>query len=333
MMEKINQINNNQGNFVEKFNEHPVMFLSEKSVISYEEVEKVRQESGAKLIYACDFNIEGIEQFEKDGYFQREKVVNLDHHGESPNYKRHISSTNLALKYIEEHPDFLDGTQTLAHHTDCDSILSSAMMSGIIDPDEKFGVAAIAADHTGVPNEIADLLQAIKDGPEGKTGEKSTPEYNKYKYIYALEQLQNLLKGEKIDEKALELYQKRLGERELLKNMLDEEKFKFVGENNEVAYLESGQEKFDATLLTGLFPSAKVIFTARKSSDGKTIVNVRLGSAVPDGSDIREIMTAIGEPFGGRWNAGANKRKGGSDSSAEQIAEKLVSYFAKSKRL
>lgn len=314
-------------NLIEKFNDRPVLFLPEKSVVTYEEVEAVRVESGAEVIYACDFCIEGIETFEKEGYFEEGKVVNIDHHSESPNYKRHVSSANLAIKYIENHPDFLQGSRALTHHTDCDSVLSTALMSGIIPPDERFGIAAIAADHTGMPNEIADVLQALKDGSDGESGEKSTPENNKRKYLYSLEQLQNLLIGKELDGKAQELYQKRLEERELLRNMMSEGRFKVVGEDGDVVYLESEQEKFDATLLIGLFPLAKIIFTARQSDDGKTIANVRLGLAASPSADVRDIMNAIHEPFGGRWNAGANRRMGGSDSSAKNIADKVVDYF------
>ncbi len=314
-------------NLIEKFNERPVIFLSEKSIVTYEEVEAARVESGADSLFVCDFCIEGIEPFEKGGYFEMGKIINVDHHSELVKYNRHISSANLAIEYIRNHPNFLDGTKALTHHTDCDSVLSTALMSGIIEPNEKFGIAAIAADHTGMPNEIADVLQAIKDGPDGDNGGKSTSENNKRKYLYSLEQLQNLLNGKKLDIKAQELYDKRLKERELLKNMISKGKFQFAGNNSEVVYLESEQEKFDATLLIGLFPQAKVIFTARRGNDGKTIANVRLGMAASEGSDVREIMTSIDEPFGGRWNAGANRRKGGSDSSAKKIAEKIVLYF------
>lgn len=326
-MEKFNVQFESSVNLIEKFNEHPVLFLPEKSVVTYEEVEAARAESGADILYACDFCIENIEPFEKEGYFEEGQVINIDHHSEPMNYKRHVSSANLALEYIKNHPDFLQGSKALTHHTDCDSVLSTALMSGIIEPDERFGIAAIAADHTGMANEIADVLQAVKDGPDGDGGEKATPEDNKRKYLYSLGQLQNILSGKELDSKAQELYKKRLEERELLRNMIDGGRFQVVGEGGEIVYLESEQEKFDATLLIGLFPQAKVIFTARQGSDGKTIANVRLGLAAPNGTDVRDIMTAIGEPFGGRWNAGANRRKGGSNYSAKEIAEKMVAYL------
>ena len=314
-------------NLIEKFNERPVLFLPEKSVISYEEVEKVRQESGANTLYACDFNIEGIEEFEEGGYFQREHIINIDHHSESPNYRKQISSTNLAIEFIRNNPGFLTNTKTITHHTDCDSVLSTLLMSSILPPEERFGVAAIAADHTGEPNEIADLLQGLKDGPEGEMGEKNTPERNHDKYLFCLEQLQNLLAGKDLDVRAQKLYQKRLQERQLLQGIITEGKVKYAGSNGEVAYMETGEEKFDATLLTGLLPNAKIIFTARQGENGKTIINVRLGLAMKESVDLRDIMNGVQEPFGGRWNAGANKRKGGSDSSPQKIAEKIANYL------
>lgn len=326
-MENQGNINFRQYNLIEKFNERPVLFLPEKSVISYEEVKKIKQESGANILYACDFNIEGIEEFEKEGYFKREQIVNIDHHSESPNYRRHISSANLAIEFIRNNPDFLTDTKAITHHTDCDSVLSTLLMSGILKPEERFGIAAIAADHTGEPNEIADLLQALKDGPEGETGEKNTPERNRDKYLFCLEQLQNLLAGKDLDIRARKLYEKRLQERQLLQDVIAEGRIKYAGSNGEVAYIETEQEKFDATLLIGLIPNAKIIFTARQGENGKTIINVRLGLAMKESIDLRDIMNNVQEPFGGRWNAGANKRKGGSDSSPQEIAERIANYL------
>lgn len=319
----------NQYNLVENFERNPVLFLGEKSVVSFEEVDEKRREAGADLLYVCDFAIDGIEEFEKDDYFfQREKVINIDHHSASPNYKRHISSANLAIEYIKNHPDFLADAKALTHHTDCDSVLSTALMAGIIQPEEKFGVAAIAADHTGEANDIADLLQALKDGPNGEGGDKSSSEDNRSKYLYSLEQLQNLLTGKELDPRAKELYEKRLQERKMLQEMITSGQVKYAGNNQEVAYIETGADKFDATLLAGLLPNTKVIFTARQNEEGKTIIGVRMGLAMEEGSDLRDIMRGINEPFGGRWNAGSNKRKGGSDSSARQIAQKIANYLS-----
>lgn len=314
-------------NLLEKFDRNPVIFLPEASLVSFEEVEMARQEFGANLMYACDFTIDGIERFEKDGYFQREKIINIDHHSESPNFKRYISSANLAIQFVKNHPDFLVDTRVLTHHVDCDSVLSTAIMSGVLQPEERFGVAAIAADHTGEANNIADLLQGIESAMSGEASEKSTSEQNLSKYLYSLEQLQNLLTGKELDEKAKEFLARRLEKRELLQNLIAHDQIKYVGENEEVAYMETDQEKFDATMLIGLLPNTKVIFTTRQVEEGKTIVNARLGKAIKTGTDLRDIMNAINEPFGGRWNAGANRRKGGTDSSAEDIAIKIAEYL------
>lgn len=327
-MENLNDHNfEYYNNLIERFEKNPILFLPEKSNIAFEELDKMRLEVGATVLYACDFSIDGIEEFEKEGYFERDGIVNIDHHSESPNYKKYISSANLAMEYIKNHPDFLIGSRALTHHTDCDSVLSSALMSGILLPEERFGDAVIAADHTGEANEIADLLQALKDGPSGEVKEKSTAEKNKEKYLYALRQLQKFLTGEELDEEARKLYEKRLKERLFLQEIIRRGDLKYSGANNEVAYLETDQEKFDATLLVGLLPNAKIIFTARKGVDDKTIINVRLGRAIKPGTDLRDIMDNANEPFGGRWNAGANKRKGGSISTPAEIAKKITSVL------
>lgn len=307
---------------VEAFKERPVLLLSEKPVVSYEEVDAVREAAGAETLYACDFAIDGIEAYEKEGYFEHDKVINIDHHSRSENFMRVVSSTNLAIEYVGSHPDFLAGSRAITHHTDCDSILSTVVMSGILPPEERFGVAAIAADHTGEQNEIADLLQALKDGPENGLW-PTTAEGNEKKYLFALEQLQNLLRGKELDARADELYRRRLYERKLLRDMIESGKVK---QENGVAWLKACEEKYDATLLIGLLPEAKVIFIARLEN-GKTVINARIGMALGAPSDLREVMTGINEPFGGRWNAGANRRKGGTDTSPEEIAHKLSAYL------
>jgi hypothetical protein len=326
-MERIKNIESPPyGNLVEKFRENPVLFLPEQSVISFEGVEKVREESGADLIYACDFNIDGIEPFEKDGYFEWGHVVNIDHHSESPNYRRRISSANLAIQYLKSHSDFLAGSKALTHHTDCDSVLSTAIMSGILPPEDRFGVAAIAADHTGEPNEIADLLQALKDGPDEENTGKNSPERNQGKYLYMLEQLQNFLTGKDLDGKAQRLYEKRLNERQLLKEIVTEGNVKYLGNNGEFACIETEHDNFDPTLLISLLPTAKIILVARQGEDGRTMIGARLGLAMLGSADLRDVMKGAREPFGGRWNAGANKRKGGTSSKVMEVAEKIEAY-------
>ena len=74
-----------------------------------------------------------------------------------------ISSANLALEHVSRFGAVDSGTPVAITHTDCDSILSSGIVSGRLEPRPEFGDAAIAADHTGEENSIADLLQGLDE--------------------------------------------------------------------------------------------------------------------------------------------------------------------------
>ncbi|MEP6509481.1 MAG: hypothetical protein ABJC63_14750 [Gemmatimonadales bacterium] len=108
-------------------------------------------------IVACDFYVVGAESGnEVPGGYQIETVLNVDHHAPTPRMTRCVSSTNLA-----DHVKALGLTSrdslVIVSHTDCDSVLSSCIMAGELEPDAQFGEAAIAADHSGETNEIADV--------------------------------------------------------------------------------------------------------------------------------------------------------------------------------
>lgn len=75
--------------------------------------------------------------------------------------QKHISSTNLAIEWVRTFGPVMDG-RVVINHTDCDSILSSGIMDGSLEPLDKYGQAAIAADHTGEQNDIADILQSLE---------------------------------------------------------------------------------------------------------------------------------------------------------------------------
>jgi hypothetical protein len=93
------------------------------------------------------------------GGFLLGDVLNIDHHAPSPRMDRPVSSATLAIAHLRA-AGLPHGTIVL-NHTDCDSILSAGIASGRLAPEDRFSEAAIAADHTGADNEIADLLQAL----------------------------------------------------------------------------------------------------------------------------------------------------------------------------
>jgi hypothetical protein len=121
-------------------------------------------------IIACDFYIEGAEEWMSwlghSGIRgePRGRVTTIDHHAPVPDFARPVTSTTFALAWRRgtgrpAQPE----TLVVINHTDCDSILSSAIVSGELDPVDRFAFAAMAADHTGEENEIADLLQALEE--------------------------------------------------------------------------------------------------------------------------------------------------------------------------
>lgn len=66
------------------------------------------------------------------------------------------------MSHVHEHGPASRADIVVIDHSDCDSILCAWLVSGRLEPDDRFGAAAIAADHTGAADPIADLLQAIE---------------------------------------------------------------------------------------------------------------------------------------------------------------------------
>jgi hypothetical protein len=177
-------IENNQGSFEQKnadfsanvereIENKDILLIPEKSVVTYDELEKLREEQGGnKRLYVCDFYIDGIDQPDAatfDGVsFQKGEIVNIDHHSEEPKMRRFVSSANLALGYVGRNPNFKENSSVVIHHTDADSTMTTLIMQGDVTREQAiawgFGEAAIAADHTGEPNNIADLLQSLQRG-------------------------------------------------------------------------------------------------------------------------------------------------------------------------
>jgi len=82
-------------------------------------------------LFACDFAINEAQDFtEKPWGYECGRLVNIDHHASTPRMRSRISSTNLALIYTTKQGIAgLDDTIVI-NHTDCDSVLSSAIMRG-----------------------------------------------------------------------------------------------------------------------------------------------------------------------------------------------------------
>lgn len=322
------------GGFKEILEEKPIELLPEAAEYTKEQLKEMFP---GKRLVVCDFNVKGLDSnLSADENFKKYGILNIDHHSDAPEMERQISSTNLAIEWIRKHSDLLRDELGecvfAAHHIDCDSVLSNALMRGILPRDDesldKFGAAAIAADHTGAEDKIADLLQAIQDRRDNN-GERSL--------AYSLEQLQLMLEGKPLDREAENLLQERYVKRRKLQEMVKDNGFKMVGG---VAYAVLG-EKIDGSLVPGVLvkapkplSEAKIILLFSpledESASGRREVKIRLGAAAPTGMSLRRLGInksldegGVDPAFGGRWNAGNNKRRGGTNMDPDLYAKKI----------
>lgn len=301
----------------EKLKENPVILIDQKKENNIEEL----KEKYPGHIVALDFYLEGIEEQGnlKDNVLQIGDILNVDHHAPMQEFERKISSTNLAIEWVKKNGSLGKDWQVVINHMDCDSVLSALIMRGILPPDEKLDEAAIAADHTGAENEIADLLQALED---------------KRDLAFSAKNLKAFLEKQELDPEAKDLLQKRYADRAKASEVVKNGGVAFVGG---VAFI-SLDEKIDSVFFPALISEAKVIlvFSPHKKDIGKSEVKIRLGMAAPEGLTLHKLKIEDFDPtFGSRWNAGSNNRSSGVSSSIEEYAgllnKKLQSFELKEK--
>ena len=304
-MIKENLIEKPKEDLVEKFRENPVELIEESQSI---DPEQLRENYQGKVV-VCDAYVNGIEKANFDSKnltFSDENIFSIDHHAPTEEFEKNISSTNIAIEFVKKNGPIVDST-TVINHTDCDSILSSLIMKGVLPPDERFGEAAISADHTGEENEIADLLQSLQYERDIE---------------FSLKNLQLLLKDEPLEPKAQELFQGRIDEREKIKEIVANKNFKEI---NGIVYTEF-DKKIDPTLLISQIPEAKIIlnFSPLQKDPDLLEVRIRRGSSAPDGLSLNRLNITDFDPnWGCRWNAGSNKRGGGTKLSSEEYVKRL----------
>lgn len=224
---------------VEILKEKPIMLIPKEHQFT---IESVKALAPNQSILLCDAYIKGVEDAERVSTgFIKEGILSIDHHMPIEEMNRQISSTNLAIDYVREKGPVPDETVTIINHTDCDSILSSAIMRGILEPKDEFGEAAIATDHTGEPNRIGDLLQSIED---------------KRDIEFSLRNLQLLLEGKPFESEAEECLQKRLRDRERARDIVEKD---FTANSSGEIYYASLDKKIDSGLLPAFVPKVKII--------------------------------------------------------------------------
>ncbi len=239
-------------------------------------------------------------------------IINIDHHADDARFFRPVSSGNLAIQYVEAEGPLPANVPALINHTDCDSVLSAAILTGLLLPDPMFGDAVIAADHTGEPNPIADLLQALDPLRDVEL---------------SLRNLQRQLRGDPVEPQAAERLQKRRDDRARAEELVQSGAYQMVG-RVAVAFLSSG-DKIPGELLPSLLPDAAVIVSASPLANGGFETKVRLGLAARSGETLYSLGTQQWEPnFRGRWNAGSTSRSGGSTIDPVLLAKRLAQALA-----
>ena len=276
---------------------------------------------GPRTIFACDFYIEGAEAGTDDaGSLKLGRIINVDHHADLKRMRREITSTALAAAYVNAHGrDAARPAWVAINHTDCDSILSSAIMMGWLEPHQRYIDASIDADHRGTPNEIADALQALDEGRKGRRTEAQ--------YLESLECVTRIDQGRELAPAAQLALRGHANRRARAKALVDSGEMTVEGG---VAFVQHATE-LDGAFFPMLLPHAQLIVLAFPNRDdpAKWTVKVRRGPAAPE--DVTLHSLKVGEmdaSFGGRWNAGSNKRGGGTHIRPEDYARMLREKLA-----
>jgi hypothetical protein len=294
----------------------PIVIVEHQQVFTPEMIELL----GTEHIIACDFYVSGAETAEPvPGGFSFGRVLNIDHHADKPSMKRFVSSTNLALDRIRELGVDAPSSTVVISHADCDSVLSAGIVSGHLDPDLSLGMAAIAADHTGEENVVADLLQELDNlGAIAKLN----PADQQTELLYRFDAVKRLIEDgeDSLDDRALTAIVERRRKR-----------------NAAAAFSENGlshsgglafglpTEKLDGEFFPSLVPDAVAILLMTKGRSSHWHARIRLGLSAPEGFDLNSIGIAEFDPnFGGRWNAGSNARNGGTRMSPSQYRDELT---------
>lgn len=255
----------------------------------------------------CDAYVAFIEKFgtlTPWGWVHGESE-NIDHHAPDPAFETQLSSANLALRRVQARGAVGPDVPVRITHTDCDSILSAGIVSGVLPADLVFGEAAIAADHTGAAHPIADLLQAIE---------------NTRSLEVSFGALEAYLAGHTLPDSAERALADRMARREAAAAAVRAGRFGF---DDGIAYADF-DTAMEGEFFPALLPDARLIVTSGPHPNRPTLrqIRVRLGRGARDGETLHALGIAeFDTAYGGRWNAGSNRRGGGTTlSAAEWVA-------------
>lgn len=266
---------------------------------------------------ACDCYVAGVEQHGSPAAWGWSVAggENIDHHAAVPAMAREISSANLALRWVAERGDGESGPIVLTH-TDCDSILTAGIVAGRLEPLERYGAAAIAADHTGAEDPIADLLQAIQDRRDVE---------------HSLAMLARLEAGEALPGEVQAALDDRRRKRALAADAVAGGAFTWAGD---LAWAQFDHE-MDGEFFPALLPEAALIVVGSPHPENRDrwAIKVRRGFAMPEGRTLQDLdIEGFDAAYGGRWNAGSTRRGGGSVVETGEWVEGVVEHLGSSSR-
>jgi hypothetical protein len=266
------------------------------------------------VVLACDCYVGGIEAIGESvpWGWRVGNAENIDHHAPVERFARDVSSANLALLRVASVGVAVSDAEVVLTHTDCDSVLTAGIVTGRLHASEHYGAAAIAADHTGAENAIADLLQAIQDTRDVE---------------YSLRMLALLERGASLPQDAQAMLEARLQMRSDAARMVAEGRFQRIG----TVWWAEFESEIDGEFLPGLLPEAELIVAGSPNAKDprRWDIKVRRGMAMPDGRTLNHLsLKAVDAVYGGRWNAGSTKRGGGSDLSVSAWVERLIRRLA-----
>lgn len=94
-------------------------------------------------VFVADTYVQGAENWAECPWgWQTEvagiEIINIDHHAPAKRMERPISSGNLAIEYLRANAPAPDDL-VLINHCDCDSIVSSSLVSGDVPPSDDLG--------------------------------------------------------------------------------------------------------------------------------------------------------------------------------------------------
>ncbi len=274
-------------------------------------------------IFACDAYVDGIEAGRpipglSAGFMKtlrvggREvEVVNIDHHAPDPRAEREVSSGNLAIEWIGAHgqPDPTSSVVVI-NHTDCDSVVSAALMSGNVDAGlhrEVLGRAVIDADHGSAELPLAELLQALD---------------NERDFGLSLRSMLRHLERLPPEDRVGPLVDKRRADRTEFAALV-RTRLRWRG-SIAVLELDRPADGLDNAFFPALVPDAALCILASPVSaapGSRLEIKLRHGPRAPHGLRLNRLP--FDPDFGGRWNAGGNKRSGGTDMGLDDWLDRL----------